>query len=139
MTITQLSVFLDNTPGALHEVADVLKSNGIDIRALSLADTTDFGVLRLIVDDTDRAYGSLKAHGFTVSKNRVIGISVADTPGGLEVPLNILNNAGLVVEYIYAFIGKNEDSACVILRADDTDKALKLLSENGTKLLDGVV
>ena len=107
MTITQLSVFLDNTRGSLYEAAKILGENNIDIRALSLADTSSYGVLRIIVSDSDKAYTALKENGFTVSKNRVIGIAIDDSPGGLEKPLRILNDEGFAVEYTYAFIGKS--------------------------------
>ncbi len=139
MTITQISAYVDNRQGSLHEIIDVLGKSGVDIRALSLADTTNYGVLRLILDDPEKAKTALEEHGFSVSSNRVIGIGVADSPGGLEKPLKLLMDAGIAVEYVYAFIGKANDSACVILRVDDTDRALALLKENGVLLLEGVI
>lgn len=135
MSIKQLSVFVENKPGRLAEVTTVLHRNNIDIRALSLADTTDFGILRLIVNEPDKAYEVLKEAGLTVSLTNVMAIGVKDQPGGLSVALNALNEEGVSVEYMYAFIGRKENTAFVILRADNSEKAVDVITKAGIDVL----
>ena len=132
--VEQLSVFLENETGGLADVVDVLARSAVDIRALSLADETDFGILRLIVNDTERATGALKDAGFTVRKTPVVAIEVPDRPGGLATILNALR--GTSVEYMYAFVRKSGEQALVVFRFDDTDKAVETLRKAGTKILD---
>src|SRR5512140_3318317 len=122
MKVEQISVFLENKSGRLAEVAGVLASAGINIRALSLADTSDFGILRLIVNDTEKAKKVLKENGFTVGKTEVLAVEVADRPGGIAGILNVLNGGGINVEYMYAFVQKNNDNAIIIFRIDDLEK-----------------
>ena len=131
MAIQQLSVFVENTPGSLAEITEVLAGENIDIRALSIADTSDFGILRLIVDRPEEARDALKGRGFTVSINDVIGIGVDDRPGGLSKALRLLGESGLVVEYLYAYVSRVDGLAYGILRMDDNAAAEKLLAENG--------
>ena len=131
MTIRQISVFVENKPGHLHEIIQILGEAKVDIRALSLADTTNFGILRLIVDDPDKAERVLSDHDFSVSITDVVGIRVSDKPGGLEKPLRVLLNAGIAVEYAYAFIGNTDQLASVILRVQDNQTAIAVLKENG--------
>lgn len=135
MLIKQISVFLENKSGRLAEVTRVLGQNNIDISALSIADTTDFGILRLIVNNPDTAEKVLKDNDFTVSSTNVIGISVEDKPGGLNKALNVLENNEIGIEYMYAFVGKSSDQAMVIIRVDDSDKAIDILNNNGIKVL----
>jgi hypothetical protein len=135
MMIRQISVFLENKSGRLAEVTKVLGANGIDISALSIADTTDFGILRLIVNDPVKAERVLKSNGFTVSCTNVIAIAVADKPGGLASALDILDKEGIGIEYMYAFVGKSSDEALVILKVEDTDKAMKVLKNKNIKVL----
>jgi hypothetical protein len=139
MKVQQISIFLENKSGRLSEVTRVLGDNGINIRALSLADTTDFGILRLIVNDTDKANNVLKENGFTVGKTDVIAVEVDDNPGGLARILGILNKENINVEYMYAFVERSQDNAVIIFRFDDqyTDRAIKLLQEAGITVLDG--
>lgn len=108
MKVEQISIFLENKSGRLADVAGVLAESGINIRALSLADTTDFGILRLIVNDTEKAKQVLKSNGFTVGKTEVIAVEVADRPGGLAEILTIVKDEGINVEYMYAFVQKAE-------------------------------
>jgi hypothetical protein len=135
MLVKQISVFLENKSGRLAEVTRVLGNDGIDISALSIADTTDFGILRLIVNKPERAEELLKDNGFTVSCTNVIAIAITDKPGGLAVALEILENEAIGIEYMYAFVGKTTDDALVILRVENPEKAIKTLSENNIKVL----
>lgn len=135
MLIKQISVFLENKSGRLAEVTRVLGQNNIDISALSIADTTDFGILRLIVNNPDMAEKVLRDNDFTVSSTNVIGISVEDKPGGLNKALSVLESNDIGIEYMYAFVGKFSDEAMVIIRVDDSDRAIEILEKNGIKVL----
>ena len=138
MTIYQISVFIENKPGRLTEIVKTLSTNGIDIRALSVADTTDFGILRIIVNDPEAAIKVLKAEGVTVSKTEVIGVSFDDKTGALANVLEILSGAGIAVEYAYAFMTHSTDSSSVILRVEDNEKAVKVLTDAGVTLIDSI-
>lgn len=135
MELYQVSVFVENKAGRLAEITEVLSENSINMRALSIADTTDFGILRIIVNDPQATERILTESGFTVTLTRVIGIQVPDRPGGLSSVLRLLSDAGISVEYLYAFIEKTADKASVILRVDDDVKAKDVLSENGIELI----
>jgi len=135
MFVKQISVFLENKSGRLAEVTSILGKNNIDISALSIADTTDFGILRLIVNKPDDALNVLKENGFTVSATDVIAISVEDKPGGLAKALDTLYKNNIGIEYMYAFVGKISDEALVILKVDKVEDALKTLNENNIKIL----
>ncbi|MDR0903744.1 MAG: acetolactate synthase [Ruminococcus sp.] len=128
MLIKQLSVFVENKKGRLSAITDILRQGGIDIRALSVADTKDFGILRLIVNDVDKAYAALKGGDCLVSLTDVIAVQIKDKPGGLADAMDLLTEAGISVEYMYAFISKSEGAASVILRVDDNQKAINVLS-----------
>lgn len=135
MFIKQLSIFVENRKGGLAEILSELGEKGIDICALALADTTDFGILRLIVNDSARAEEILREHGVAVKINNVLGIAVDDRPGGLSAALAVLNQAGLAIEYMYAFVGDNDRHAMVVLRTDDDQKALQALASEGVSIL----
>lgn len=135
MKVEQLSIFLENKSGRLAEVTDILARNGINIRALSLADTADFGILRLIVNDMPKTQAILKEHGFTVGKNEVIAVEVPDRPGGLAGILGALQGKGINVEYMYAFVQKNEGNAVLIFRFDEIGKAVDVLRQSGIRML----
>ncbi|MBI9084346.1 MAG: ACT domain-containing protein [Desulfobacterales bacterium] len=137
MRIKQISIFLENKPGRLAEVTEILSEGGINIRALSVADTSDFGVLRLIVDDSDKAETIMKNNGFTVRKTDVVAVGVSDRPGGLHAILDMLLKAGVNVEYLYAFVHPAGGKAVMIFRFDKIDEAVGKLRENGFKLFDG--
>ncbi|RMG58106.1 MAG: ACT domain-containing protein, partial [Deltaproteobacteria bacterium] len=113
MKVEQISIFLENKSGRLAEVTGILADAGINIRALSLADTADFGILRLIVNDTEKAKEVLKAHGFTVGKTEVVAIEVPDRPGGLAGILRELKGENINVEYMYAFVQKSGENAII--------------------------
>lgn len=131
MVVNQISVFLENKAGRLVSVTEVLTKNKINIRALSLADTSDFGILRLIVDDSQKAYTVLKDVGFTVNVTDVIALKMPDEPGGLNGVLQFMKDQGISIEYMYAFLGTEARDAMVIFRVDDSEKALKLIEKSG--------
>ncbi len=137
MLAEQISVFIENKEGRLAEVTAILRDAGVNIRALSLADTTDFGVLRLIVNDNDKAEHALKKEGFTVGKTKVLAVEVNDEPGGLNRVLDPLCTCEVNVEYMYAFANPKCQNAIMIFRFDDHEKALKILAENNIKVIDG--
>lgn len=132
----QISVFLENKAGRLAHVTKVLGEAAINIRALSIADTSDFGILRLIVSDPDKAYKILKEAGFTVSETEVIAVQVPDSPGGLATVLEQMSEENLNIEYLYAFLGTSENDALVIFKVEDIEKARKAFVERGIRFLD---
>ena len=136
MRVEQLAVFLENKAGRLAEVTEILEETNVNIRALSLADTSDFGVLRMIVDDTASAGEALKNGGFTIAVINVVAVEVTDQPGGLHHILKLMATSGVNVEYMYAFVTRPGDNAMMIFRFSDTDKALALLQSNGLKVAD---
>ncbi len=136
MIIKQISIFVENKKGRLAEITETIAKSGANIRALSIADTTDFGILRIIVDRADEAAAALKEAGITVSVTNVIAIGIDDTPGSFSVPMRILSDAGIDVEYMYAFITRKSEKAYVILRVADNDAAARVLMEKGVELLD---
>lgn len=137
MKVEQISIFLENKPGGLEEVTRILKDAQINIRTLSLADTTDFGILRLIVNDVDMASHVLKEHGFRFSRTTVVAVEVPDRPGGLHSILEVLSKNGINVEYLYAFVERSGENAVIIFRLDAPDKAIEVLQKNGMTVLPG--
>ena len=137
MKVDQIAVFLENKSGRLAAITKELSDNSINIRALSVADTADFGILRVIVDNTDKATRVLKEGGFTVGKTDVVAVEVADKPGGLARVLAVLHEAGLNVEYMYAFVEKSAENAVLIFRFDDPDMAITILQNAGIRILTG--
>jgi hypothetical protein len=135
MQVKQISIFLENRVGRLQEVADVLGKNGINIRALSLADTSDFGILRLIVNRPDEGTAILRQAGFTVRENEVIAAEVEDCPGGLAKILRLFAGAGISVEYMYAFVEQRTGNAVMIFRVESGPRAVKTLQDAGVALL----
>jgi len=135
MKVKQISVFLENKKGRLYEAIDTLAGAKINIRALSIADTSEFGILRLIVPEPDKAKKALEKNGFTVRENNVIAIGVSDRPGGLSEALKVLNDAQVNVEYLYAFVEKTAQKAVVVIRTENTDAALKALKDGGITVL----
>ena len=137
MKVEQISVFLENRAGRLAEVTKTLAENQINIRALSLADTSDFGILRLIVTDNEKAKDALKAKGFTVGRTNVVAAEVGDRPGGLHTILEMLNAGGVNVEYMYAFVTQSGRNAILIFRFDRTDQAIEVLQQHGINMVPG--
>jgi hypothetical protein len=137
MKLEQLSIFLENRSGRLAEITGVLAQAGINIRALSLADTADFGILRLVVNQTAQAVQVLRESGFTVATNEMVALEVPDQPGGLWAILKALEAARINVEYMYAFVHKATENAVVIFRFDEPDRAAVVLREAGVRVLSG--
>ena len=137
MKLEQISVFLENRSGRLAEITAILARNAVNIRALSLADTADFGILRLIVDRPDLATRVLKDAGFTVGHTDMVALEIPDKPGGLWSILTTLEAAGTNVEYMYAFVQKASENAVIIFRFDEPDRAADVLREAGVRVLTG--
>ena len=135
MLVSQISVFLENTKGRLFSVSDILAKNDINVRAVSIADTTDFGILRMIVNDPEKAYCVLRENNFTVRITKVIAVEIDDTPGSMAEVLKKLNDQGIEVEYMYAFLGNISGNALVILKIDDPEKVEKISQMDGVKLI----
>lgn len=135
MLVKQISVFLENKEGRVAQVTQILSESDINIRALSIADTTEFGILRLIVDKPEVAEKALRDEGFTVSITEVIAVSIKDEPGGLAKALKMLHDDKISVEYIYAFISKTSHKANVILRVEECERAIKSLEAGGFLVL----
>ena len=135
MAIQQLSIFVENKSGALAEITGILADNSIDLRALSIAETQDFGILRLIVNDTNKAAKALRDKNCVVNITEICAVAVPDAPGGLASVLRILADADIVVEYTYAFISNSKKDAYVVLRINDHDlvTAEKLFAEKGIR------
>lgn len=134
MAINQLSIFLENKPGTLVLVTEALGRAGIDIRAMSLADTQDFGILRLIVGDSETAKKALTDIGCVVSITQVCVVAISDQPGALTSVTSLLYENGINIEYMYAFLTSRGHSAYVVLRVNDNDRASALLEANGIEL-----
>jgi hypothetical protein len=137
MKLEQISVFLENRPGGLAEITGALSRAAVNIRALSLADTADFGILRLIVDRNQAALQVLKESGFTVGLTEMVALEIPDRPGGLWGILKLLEAAGMNVEYMYAFVQKAGENAVIIFRFDDPARASDVLREAGVRVLTG--
>jgi hypothetical protein len=135
--VKQISVFLENKSGRLAQVTQILAESNINIRALSLADTADFGILRVIVNDAEKASSVLKAAGYTLGETDVVAVEVPDRPGGLASILLPLWKAELDVEYMYAFVQSSGENAIMIFRFENTDKAIETLKESNVRILSG--
>ena len=134
MFLKQISAFVENRPGRIAEITEILSENGVDLRALSIADTTDFGILRIIVDKPDEVAVLLRENRVTVTLTDVLAIRLPDKPGALSNMLRLLADNCVSVEYLYAFVSPAESgAACVVIRADDNEKAEKLLKFNDYK------
>ncbi len=136
MTIKQISIFIENKPEALAELTEVLAKNEINLRALSLADSSDFGIARIIVDNADVTARILTDNGFVVKATPVIGVEIPDNAGSLNHILTILAKAGRNIEYMYGFTGKKSNQAYMIIRCTDNDKTEKVLSDNFIRMID---
>ncbi|MBQ7623720.1 MAG: ACT domain-containing protein [Clostridia bacterium] len=136
MFIKQLSVFVENRQGALSKIISLLSESGINLRAVSIADTQDFGVLRVIVNDIEKAKDKLKSSNVIVSANDVLGVKLSDEPGALSKVLALLSANGVNVEYLYAFVNPGTNKgAYLVLRASDNEKAEKILAEKNVPML----
>ncbi len=135
MKITQLSVFLENKEGRLYEATELLGQAGVDIKALTIAENEDFGVLRMVVDKPDAAVEVLKTGGFVASMTEIVAVEVEDHPGGLARVLKVFCDHQINVEYMYAFVEKTGGKAIVVFRFDDLDKAIAVLTQNHIRIL----
>lgn len=131
MTVKQISVFLENRPGTLADFTQVLSKNGIDLRALSLAEASDFGIVRIIVDDVYNASTVLKEEGYVFSITNVLAVAIPDEPGGLTKVIRTLGDCGVNVEYMYAFTGRHKGVAYMIFRVADHKAAVEVLQKSG--------
>ena len=135
MCIKQISVFVENRPGSLYEFCDMLGKNGIDLIALSVADTTDFGILRAIVNDNEKALALAKEKGYTASLTDVLAVSVSDSPGGLAGALQALRAGGISIEYLYSLVRRVNHNAIIVFRVENPAEAEKILCATGFTLL----
>ena len=135
MLVKQISVFVQNEPGRLSQITRLMAENEIDIRSISISDTVDFGILRLIVNDPEKCERVLKENGFTVSITNVIAVGIEDEPGSLSKVFALADDNGINVEYVYAFISHTTQDACIIMRVSDGEKAAKVLTDQGIKVL----
>lgn len=133
--VKQLSVFLENSKGRLSRMTTLLGEAGVDLLALSIADTTDYGILRAIVNDTDKALAVLKEGGYTVNVTEVLAVLVPDVPGGLARILKLLLDTDVSVEYLYSFIHRSQENALILFKVDNVDQAATVLKKNGVELL----
>ena len=131
MSIEQISVFLENTTGRICEVTKTLAQAGINLRAISIADTADFGILRLIADKTDDAVQALVAAGFTTRKTAVAAVEIEDKPGSLANLMELFQNTGINIEYLYASLEGTQGKAVVIFKLEDNEKGFDILKKNG--------
>ncbi len=135
MKLTQISVFLENRKGRLYDVCNTLGKNSINIRALTIAETESFGVLRIVVDKSDQAVQILRKNGFVANLTDVIAVEVGDRPGGLAEILKVFADSDINVEYMYGFVEKFSDNALLVFRFEDTDMAAKVLTDKGIKVV----
>jgi hypothetical protein len=135
MAIKQLTVFVQNQKGAVVSVTDILSKNNVNLRALSIAETQDFGILRLIVNDEATAERVLKENGYLIKVIDVLGVKIGDEPGKLTAALGVLDKSDINVEYLYAFMARTEKHAYVVLRVEDNAVAEKVLAEAGFKMI----
>ena len=135
MAIKQLTVFVQNQKGTVVSVTDILAKNNINLRALSIAETQDFGILRLIVNDEKAAETVLAENGYLIKVIEVVGVKIGDEPGKLTSALDVLDKAGINVEYLYAFMARTEKHAYVVLRVEDNEVAEKALTDAGFKMI----
>lgn len=136
MSVKQISAFVENKPGQLAKFTEVLNNHGIDMRALSLAETEDFGIVRIITDDSYKTACVLKDEGYIFSITDVIAVEIPDTPGGLFKVLSALEEKDINVDYTYAFTARKQNAAYMIFRVTDNDKATEVLRANGIRMLD---
>jgi hypothetical protein len=137
MKVEQITIFLENKPGGLEKVTKILKDAPINIRTLAVADTSDFGIVRLIVNNVELATIVLKESGFTVSRTTVVAVEVPDRPGGLHSILEVLAKENINIAYMYAFVEKSGENAVMLFRFDKQDAAIDVLLKNGITVLPG--
>lgn len=137
MTIPQISVFLENKAGQLADITGILSENQVNMRAINIAETADYGVLRLIVDDAAKASSILLEQGFILTMTPVVGVAVPDTPGGLSNVLSVISSAGIDVEYMYSVFGQKDGQACMVFRVADAEGLTTIFERNGIGTIKG--
>jgi len=135
MFIRQISVFLENKKGMLYNLTKTLAEHNIDIKAVSIADTSKFGIIRIIVNDPDNALKAIKNANFTASVTEVLGVELEDRPGGLAKVLSVLKSEGIAVEYLYSFVGGVSKGAMIIIRVEETERVYNILKNSGFKIV----
>ncbi len=135
MAIKQLTVFVENKQGALVSITDTLAKNNVNIRALSIAETNDFGILRLIVNDEATAQKTLSEQGYLIKVTEVVGVKIGDAPGKLSAALSVIDKAGINMEYLYAFMSRTQKHAYVVLRVEDNEIAENALENAGFHII----
>lgn len=133
--VDQLSIFLENKEGRLHNILDIIEELNVNIRALSLADTSEFGILRLIVDNPKLVKEKLEERDYIVKITKVLAVAISDQPGGLNLILRLLKNNGINLEYLYAFVEQKTYNAIVILRLENMEDGLKILEEGNADII----
>ena len=136
MAVKQISIFIENKEGRIKKAIDTLAQQNINIRALSIADTTKYGILRLIVSDNKKAIAALEDNSFVVRENEVIIIAVPDEPNGLNSTLAVFDEKGINLEYLYAFVSSKTDEAIVVMRLENMDQAIEALQDSDVSILD---
>ena len=137
MKVEQMSIFLENKPGGLEKVTRILRDVNINIRTMAVADTSDFGIVRMIVNNVETATRVLKENGFTVSRTTVVAVEVPDRPGGLHSILEVIAKENVNIAYMYAFVEKSGENAVIIFRLDAPERAIEVLTKNGLTVLPG--
>jgi hypothetical protein len=138
-TINQVSIFIENTKGRLSEVCGLLGDNNINIKALTIAETPEFGILRVVLNDTEKAKQVLKANGFIAKIAPVVAVEVSDTPGGLAKALKVLADNDINLEYMYGFVEKASEKALMVLKFDNIETAIEILQKNNISIVDDKV
>jgi hypothetical protein len=138
MTVSQIAVFLENKKGRLSEMTKVLGDAGVDLVALTIADTKEFGIVRFITRDNEKVLRVLKENGYTATKTQLLGVEVSDVPGGLHSVLRILGDNGVEIEYLYSFARTNENKAVILFKVDAIQKAVEALKAGGINLIGSV-
>ncbi|MDR2046584.1 MAG: amino acid-binding protein [Clostridiales bacterium] len=139
MSVSQVAVFLENKKGRLSEMTKILGDAGIDLVALTIADTKEFGIVRFITKDNDGVLKILRENGYTASKNELLGVEVSDAPGGLHGVLRILGDAGVEIEYLYSFAKTNSGKAIILFKVDSAEKAVNVLQASGVDLIEKII
>ena len=133
MIIKQISVYLENVAGRLAEVTRILADNNVNLRAMTIADTADFGILRIIADNPDKAVSALTKAGFMAKETDVLAVEVEDRPGGLARVMDVFSKNKVNIEYMYASLERSEDKAVIVIRVEDAQKGIKIVEENGLR------
>lgn len=136
MLVNQIAVFLENRQGRIFELTEALKKANVNMLVMSIADTSDYGILRAVTDDNAKAIKALKEAGFTVNSTDLVGIEVEDKPGGLAEVLKVLDQGGIDIEYLYSFKKANDGNAIILFKVADIDKTVEIVKKSGVKLLE---